>query len=244
VTAPAPLLVLLHSYGSSPQEADGYFGATGQAAGRGLYVLLPGGTSEPSGKRFWDATAACCNFTGTPVDDVGYLRDLIDETLAERPIDPTRVYVMGHSNGGFMSYRAACDLAGRVTAVAVVSGADAPAADDCAPSQPVSVLHVHGSADPLVSYTGGEFTAPFPGAVESVARWATRNGCDPVPAAGEPLDLESDIEGAETIVSAYQGCAEGVDVQLDTIEGGSHVPILIHDSVGSQVFDWLLAHSR
>jgi len=245
VTAPAPLLVLLHGYGANARKQDAYLGVTEQAASRGLYVLLPNGTTEPrSGKQFWDATSACCNFTGTPVDDVGYLRDLIDEALAKRPIDPVRVYVFGHSNGGFMAYRLACDLADKVTAVAVLAGADAPTPGDCAPSRPVSVLHLHGDADPLVKYTGGRFAGVYPGAVESVTRWAARDGCDATPVAGAALDLEGGIDGAETVVTSYEGCDAGTDVQLDTIQGGGHIPALIHDSVGVDVLDWLLAHSR
>jgi polyhydroxybutyrate depolymerase len=245
VTAPAPLLVLLHGYGSKAQQQDAYLGVTEQAASRGLYVLLPEGTTAPrTGRQFWDATSACCNFTGTPVDDVGYVRDLIDEAVATRPIDPARIYLFGHSNGGFMAYRLACDLAGQVTAVAVLAGADAPASDDCLPSQPVSVLHLHGSADELVKYEGGRFADVYPGAVESVTRWAARDGCEPTPVSTSPLDLEGGIDGAETVVSAYTGCEAGTDVQLDTIEGAGHIPRLIHDSVGRFVLDWLLAHAR
>jgi len=118
VTERAPLLVVLHGYSGNADRNDSYFGATAQASSRGLYVLLPEGTAEPSGKRFWDATSACCNFTGSPVDDVRYLSDLIEEAVAERPIDPGRVYVLGHSNGGFMAYRLACERADLVTAIA------------------------------------------------------------------------------------------------------------------------------
>jgi polyhydroxybutyrate depolymerase len=240
----APLVVLLHGYGASGPMIDGYLGITEQAASRGLYVLLPNGTTDGSGKQFWDATAACCNFTGTPVDDVAYLGGLIDEALAERPIDPDRIYVMGHSNGGFMSYRLACDLADKVTAIAVLAGADAPAAEDCTPSRPVSVLHLHGTADPLITYDGGQITAAFPGALESVTRWAERDGCDATAVNAAPLDLDGSIDGAETAVSTYQGCAEGTAVQLDSIEGGRHSPALIHERVGTDVLDWLLARSR
>jgi hypothetical protein len=52
------------------------------------------------------------------------------------------------------------------------------------------------------------------------------------------------LAGTETTVAAYQGCPEGIDVQLDTITGGTHVPTLIQAQVGTHILDWLLAHSR
>lgn len=245
VTAPASLVVLLHGYMSNADQHDNYLGVTEQAAARGLYVLLPDGTEDGSGQRFWDATPACCNFTGTPVDDVGYLQALIEEALEVRPIDPDRVYVLGHSNGGFMSYRLACELADEVAAIAVLAGSDLPTDDGCQPNQPVSVLHLHGTADGVIPYAGGQtIAAPFPAAVEVVGRWAGFAGCDTEPVDGERLDLDAGIDGSETAVAAYEGCAEGIDVQLDTIEGGVHSPNLDRERVGIDVLDWLLDHAR
>lgn len=201
-------------------------------------------TTDGSGNQFWDAGLACCNFTGTPVDDLGYLRGLIEEALEEQPIDPDRVYLLGHSNGGFMSYRLGCELADQVAAVAVLAGSDVPGDDECVPTEPISVLHLHGTADMTIDYGGGELAAPYPGAIEVVARWAARAGCDAEAVERTPLDLETALRGAETTVLAYEGCDDGTAVQLDTIEGGSHVPSLDHERVGSDVLDWLLDRVR
>jgi polyhydroxybutyrate depolymerase len=244
VTAPAPLLVLLHGYGADAAGQDAYLGVTEQAASRGLYVLLPDGTMSDSGKRFWDSEGACCNFSSTPVDDVAYLSGLIDEALAERPIDPDRVYLFGHSNGGFMSYRMACDAADRIAAVAVLAGSDAPEADDCAPSEPVSVLHLHGTDDRVIEYAGGTITTTFPGALETIDRWVERDGCDEDGVERPALDLDTGIAGDETTVVVHEGCADGALVQLDTLQGGGHVPSLSREAVGTQVLDWLLARAR
>ena len=245
VVAPAPLVVLLHGYTATGATQDAYLGITEQAASRGLYVLLPDGTIDQRGNRFWDATGACCNFTGTSVDDVGYLRSLIEEAIEERPIDPARVYVLGHSNGGFMAYRLACEVPELVTAIAVLAGSDVEGDEDCVPDgPPVSVLHLHGDADQVIPYEGGRTTAPFPGAVAVVARWAARAGCGPEPVDGGRLDLDRAVDGAETVVHAYGGCGRGLAVQLDTLEGSVHTPPLEHEKVGTEVLDWLLARTR
>lgn len=251
VTAPAPLVVLLHAYLIDADIENDLLGVTEQAASRGLYVLLPNGTKDRSGKRFWDATAACCNYNGPPVDDVDYLVHLINQAIRERPIDPHRVYLFGHSNGSFMAYRLACDRADKVTAIAVWTGGDAQPSKECTPSRPVSVLHLHGTKDEWNAYGGAMALDPnrlplpyfVPGAAESVRRWAKRDGCDTTTIPRTPVDFVESLPGAETMVAAYKGCARGTDVQLDTIKGGTHFQPLIHDSVGRFVLDWLLAHS-
>lgn len=242
VAEPAPLLVLLHGYGSNAAQQDGYLGVTQQAASRGLYVLLPNGT-QGRGRAFWDAGSACCNFTGTPVDDVSYLRDLIHEAGEVAPIDPKRIYVFGHSNGGFMAYRFACEAPGEVTAIAVLAGSMATDAA-CDPDEAVSVLQLHGTADDTIEYGGGSAGAPFLGAQDVVAGWAERDGCEPEPATVEPLDLVPNLPGPETTVQTYEGCAAGIDVQLDTMADAGHIPGLDHEAVGTEVLDWLLDHSR
>jgi polyhydroxybutyrate depolymerase len=157
-----------------------------------------------------------------------------------------------------MAYRLACERAEQVTAVAVLAGADQLDERACTPSEPVSVLHLHGTDDQVVAYDGGAFVAIFaedqinrsrpsrayPGAVDTVARWASRNGCDAAPGDGTALDLDTGLDGAETTATAHGGCAEGVDVQLDTIAGGGHIPSLDQETFGTEVLDWLLAHAR
>lgn len=245
VDGAAPLLLLLHGFGASAEAQDAYLGVTAQAASRGLYVILADGTQATvETRRFWDATPACCNFTGTPVDDVGYLGDLVEEAMAERPIDPDRIYAFGHSNGGFMSYRLACERADLFAGVAVLAGADAIDADTCQPGQPVSVLHLHGDADGVIAYDGGQTIAPYPGAVETTSRWAERDGCDLEPIEAGAIDLDDGIPGDEATVTRYEGCDDGTDVQLDTIVGGGHIPGLRQEAVGVEVLDWLLGHAK
>ena len=134
---PAPLLILLHGYTLSGQEIDAYFDLAPAAEARGFVYAFPDGTIDSDGNRFWNATDACCNFDGAAVDDVAYLTDLIAEIQAELAIDPKRIALVGHSNGGFMSYRMACERANLVAAIVSLAGASFAEAADCAPSEPV-----------------------------------------------------------------------------------------------------------
>ena len=243
-TGPAPLLVLLHGYSATAAVQDTYLGVTRAAAPRGLWVILPDGTVDSSGKRYWNAHG-CCNFANVPVDDVAYLRGLVQEAMSIRDIDPARVYFFGHSNGGFMSYRIACELGSEVAAIAVLAGSDAQPDAACMPSQPVSVLHLHGTSDTTIPYGGGNVgLGAFPGAVAMVGRWAARAGCGATPTDGTPLDLESTLPGAETTPHTFTGCDPGLDVRLLEITGASHIPTFTTGAIGTEVLDWLLAHHR
>ena len=238
---PLPLLVFLHGYTANAALNDGFLGISRAARTRGLYVVLPDGTIDSGGDRFWNATDYCCNFDGSTVDDVAYLTGLVDTAIATVPVDETRVYFMGHSNGGFMSYRMACELSERIAAIAPLAGADFLDPTRCVPATPVSVLHWHGTLDDTIRYGGA---AGHPGAQACAERWAGIAGCDPTGTTGAALDVSDRVAGDETVVTSWStGCAPGVDVSLWRMEGESHLPDLGRDAAG-RVLDWLLTHHR
>lgn len=239
---PIPLVVLLHGFTASSIVQDAYWKLSNHSRRNGYVLLLPDGTEDRDGNKFWNATPACCDRYGSGVDDEGYLRGLVAEMKTRFAIDPGRVYFTGHSNGGYMSYRMACKMSDEVTAIASLAGADYATEAECGATEPVSVLQVHGTLDALVAYGGSAF---YPSAPEAVERWATYAGCDTtMPTTLDPLDLETNLIGAETTVRRYEtGCAEGIDTELWTIEGGSHVPIF-NDSWAPTLIGWLLRHSK
>lgn len=238
---PMPLVLVLHGYGSTSEEIRGYLGVEAVAQDRGFLVVHPDGSVDGQGNRFWDATDACCNFTGAPTDDADRLAQVIADVSAEYAVDPDRVHVLGHSNGGFMAYRMACEHAGLVASVASISGATSADPGDCDPAEPVSVLQVHGDADQVIRYEGGAFPGPYPGAVETVTTWAGYGGCGTSPTAGDPVDLVDATAGAESPVTTFADCPEGVSVELWTIPGAGHLPTP-SDGFPSAIVDWLLDH--
>lgn len=242
-TTELPLVVLLHGYGVSGAIQDTYFKASLIARSRGFYLITPDGTLDSDGKRFWNAQPACCDFERRDIDDVGYLTSLIDQAEAQLPIDRTRIYFLGHSNGGFMSYRMACEIGDRIAGIAVLAGGDFPAVTDCVPPRPVSVLHMHGTADATIAFTSQSGAYAYAGANESAERWATRAGCDLEMATTEaPFDFDTGVPGDETTATNYvAGCGDAV-VTLYTMEGSPHIPALPQASM-ERVVDWLLARS-
>ncbi len=243
-STPAPLVILLHGYGSSGDATGAYLGLRDVAESRTVLYAHPDGTVDSHGRAFWNATDTCCNFDHSPVDDSAYLAALVREIEQRYAVDPKRIYFAGHSNGGFMSYRMACDHADLVAGIASVAGAMWTDVKRCKPSAAVSVLEIHGTADNVITYDGGVFHTgfpPYPGAMTSVADWAAFDGCTK---AGEGAHLDRTLAGAETSVTHFEtGCRDGSAVELWTVRGAGHVPTF-SSAIADRVLDFLLAHPK
>lgn len=228
-----PVVVLLHGYGANSTLQDVIFGLAARVDTLGFVLVKPEGTVDDVGAQFWNATPECCNFGGIDVDDSAYLIGLVDELDAF--IDISSVSFVGHSNGGYMSYRMACDHGARIDRIAVLAGATFFDEADCLSPEPVGLLHMHGTEDDAVLY---ESTAAHAGAVESAGRFAAKAGCaGPTPgAARDDLGAET---GAETTVDTWSGCAPGIDVQLWSAVGGDHFYLSVDDGFRDDVASWL-----
>jgi len=241
---PTPLVVLLHGYTSNGSAQNAYF-KLGPLADRKHFLLAyPDGTVDLFGNRFWNATDACCDFFNSGVDDVGYIDAVIDEIAGRYNVDQARIYLVGHSNGAFMAHRFACDHAGRIAAIVTLAGMQWKDTGRCPASSPVSVLHVHGRDDQTIHYEGGSTPkAAYPGAVKTVGAWAAKDGCTgSLTATDQRLDLDESVPGEETAVEHYPGCT-GVDVELWTINGGSHVPAF-NGHWAEAIWDFLAGHRK
>jgi polyhydroxybutyrate depolymerase len=240
---PAPLVVVLHGFRASAALQETYFKLTAESDRRGFLYAMPDGTPDREGRRFWNATDACCDFYRTEPDDSGYLRRLIDTVKRSYQVDASRVYIFGHSNGGFMAYRMACEHADQITAVVSLAGAATAQPSQCRPARPVSVLQIHGTEDRTIWYRGGSIVGDdYPSVATTLATWRRFNGCgDRADTSARPIDLDSSIAGRETSITTYAtGCRGGVRVELWSIEGGAHVPPLTA-AFAPAVIDFLYA---
>lgn len=182
---PAPLLVMLHCYGCPPRFLPAQLGIDAVAKRHGALVAVPAGLTDSQGAPFWNATPACCDFEGARPDDVAYVARVIDDAVKKHGADPRRVYLVGFSNGGFLAYRLACELAPKIAAIVSIGGAG-PEPGSCKPSGPVAVLEIHGEADEVVPVAGGPLAPGLrmprhplvPPASATLAGWARVDGCD------------------------------------------------------------------
>jgi polyhydroxybutyrate depolymerase len=239
---PTPLLLVVHGYGATGEIQTAYTGLGNLVAEHGYLLLAPDGLVDPGDRQYWNATPACCDFWKSGVDDVAYPTGLIEEVDEHYNVDRDRVVVFGHSNGGFMAYRLACDRPDVFRSIVSLAGAVNIDPSVCTPSEAVNVLQIHGSADDLILFDGGNTCGTaecdFPSAMEAVNRWSGLNGCTAaMEETSEKRDLDSALAGEETLVSRAGGCPEGGAVELWRIEGGGHVPQL-GATFASSLADW------
>ena len=238
---PTPLGVMLHGLSASGELNELVLHLAPLSDSRTFLYAYPDGTKDAIGERFWNATDGCCDFFGSKVDDVGYLTAVIDDLSSRYNVDAKRVFLVGHSNGGYMAHRMACDRSAKIAGIVSLAGAQWIDASKCRPTDKVSVLQVHGTADTNVAYGGTPLT---PGAHATVAIWASRNAClGPLTDSGTRLDIVSTLAGAETKVEAYSGCAKEGVVALWTMEGGGHIPVFTSQWPDA-IYDFLMAHPK
>jgi poly(3-hydroxybutyrate) depolymerase len=249
-----PLVILLHAYTVTGAWEESYMKFLPLAEASHFIYCYPDGTMDRWGNPFWNATDAGCDFGNTGIDDGGYLRELIEEIGSRFAVDPKRVYLIGHSNGGRMAYRMACQSAALIAGIASLAGMPFLDPSRCSPAEPVNILHIHGTADTTDPYIGGALNSPpfpgnmppSPGAMRAVQIWAGYNGAsDPVTDPAPSLDLTPDVPGLDTTITRYITRPSGGAVELATINGGAHIPTLSPESEFSPwVIDWLLAHPK
>jgi len=246
--APIPLVVFFHGYGATGAAMVRAIGLEAVADANGFALAYPDGSVDSRGRRFWNATDACCDFDRTGVDDVGYVRWLIDDAARKVPVDPRRVYVFGHSNGGFFAQRLACDLSSRLAAAVSMAGAAWKDATRCSPSELVSVLAIVGDKDPVIRSQGGTVfdlpVPPYPSTTETLALWMTKDRCTGALAqGGSRLDFDALLPGTETTMQDATGCPPGISVSEWTVAGGSHVPSPSRAGVDA-IWAWMAAHPK
>jgi polyhydroxybutyrate depolymerase len=173
---PRDIVVMLHGAGGSPEKMLRETAFRQEADERGFVVVYPRG-SGASTALSWNA-GSCCGYAETvALDDVGFLEETV--TLARERVCGDRVLAVGHSNGGMMAMRWACEGSGPD---AWATSAAALLVDAC-DGDPVPIVAHHGDLDPIVPYDGGqgERGESFPSVAESMDAFLKRNACTEEP---------------------------------------------------------------
>ena len=211
---PAPLLLVFHGGGGHAYNMPRFTGFNALAESRGFLVAYPDSLNT-----HWNDTRAL-----SPADDVGFVSALLDELERSFPVDPARIYATGMSNGGFFAQRLACDLSDRIAAVASVAATmPETLVPLCHPAQPVSVMFIQGTADPLVHIEGGTVARTHGRSVSlanAVYFWLNHDQINSKP---ESTDLPSyDRNGTRVHRDVHAGGKQDTEVVVYTIRGGGH----------------------
>ena len=207
-------MLFFHGNGGSAADMDAESGLSELADRRGFLAVYPQGLAVGAGKPFW----AGAGRVDLGVDDLRFTADLLDHLQERLCVDPARVHAGGFSAGGGVTAWIACELAGRVAAVAAVSGALFAEPGDCRPARPVPVLAVHGTNDEVVPYGGFGPSPGWPLRLPSLpawlAGWAARDGCT--------VDAAVFLDTREVTGARWSGCRAGAEVVHYRVNGGGH----------------------
>jgi polyhydroxybutyrate depolymerase len=154
---PAPLILAFHSRTTNAKELLRSTSILEFVNDMGFVLATINGAVHEFSS--WNAGTCCTPATDFKEDDVELSSLIIDSLSSTYSIDPNRIWAIGHSNGGMMAYRLACDLSDKISGVAIVGGALMD--DSCTPEKPVSIMHIHGDLDETIPFTGGgKFDVP------------------------------------------------------------------------------------
>lgn len=160
------------------------------------------------------------------INDVGFINQLCDYMIANYPVEPTKIYATGHSNGGFMTSRLACELSKRIAAIAVSSATieQTTVFPNCNPGRPVPAIYMHGTLDPFVPILGGNVTIGSEGLLvshfEAIAKWVSVNNCNTTPIITDLPDIAND--GTTIKEKQYINGTNGSEVVSYVILNGGH----------------------
>jgi len=231
---PAPLVFELHGGGIYIEDETGESGHKTPyklwmeiAEREGLIVVYPEGLDGRYGKPTWNDCRANAS-VNSDADDVGFISTLIHELAARYPVDESRIYVSGTSNGGLMALRLATELSTEIAAVAAVAAAMPDQSKCIPPVDPIPVLFMNGTADNHLPYGGGTLSNPpnpDHGSVysteRSVAIWTALDQADTTPAVQRFPDI--DLHDGSTVTRfRYSNGIGGTEVVLYRIDGGGH----------------------
>lgn len=225
-----PVVLVFHGGGGNADQVRKQTGMDSVADHHGFMAVYPEGTAALLGNmRTWNAGVCCGVAKRDNIDDIGFVSALIDKLVEQHHADPARIYATGHSNGAMMSYRLACELSDKIRAIAPNSGQRV--FQDCHPSRPVPVMHIHGTADPCALYGGGQqcggcfsnmLGLPLPGdkwpcfpVREIVAEHAKINGC--------AAETEIVFTKGAVACERFKSCPPDATVVLCSIKGAGHI---------------------
>lgn len=234
--AKRPLVILLHGHAGSAAQLLGRERSAAPmslwlriADREGVLLAAPDGAVGRDGRRGWnDCRGDAAN--NPQVDDVGLVTDIIHREVEQHGADPSRVFVMGMSNGGMMALRLAIELGSTLAGFAAVSASMAAHTACPVPNVPVSALIVAGTHDPLVPYAGGDvhLRSSHPrgaviGVESAAATWRDTIGLPAAPASVATLPHRDAADATRATRIVWGERANALQVELLRIDGGGHI---------------------
>ena len=229
---PLPVVLNFHGGGGHAIQHQAYSELDQLADTEGFITVYPNGTGPFSSRLLtWNAGTCCGYAAKNGIDDVGFIRALVEDLQKRLPIDTRRIYATGLSNGAMMAYRLAAEAPDLVAAIAPIAGSMALPHISAPGSVPI--MHVHSLDDPRAPYEGG-LGLPFPltrhqehhfPVEKQLEQWIDQNQCNHHPAKTLILHGKDGTPEAHHTAQkiTYGPCQTGADVWLWQLSGPGHV---------------------
>jgi len=223
-----PLVIALHGGGGNSKNMMEKAGFNNLSDEKGFIVVYPDGIGRFKNRLLtWNAGHCCGYALDNNIDDVGFIRALIDKLQKNFNIDLNRIYVTGHSNGAMMTYRLGAELSDIIAAIAPLAGTIGGKKNENStlimipePNYPVSVIALHGLLDESVPYYGGHGNNTRNDRIDlsvnqSISFWVNHNRCNITP--------NRNISNSGNVVIDYYLNGENEsEVALITVMNGGH----------------------
>ncbi len=231
---PIPLVMNFHGGGGGPEGHGAFSRMNTIYDAAGFIVVYPRGTrrdgsteSAARRDRFWNpGEGPDGNFHDDQlgdVDDLGYVRAMLDDLESRFNVDPNRIYATGFSNGGMLVHLLACEMSDRIAAIATLAGPFWHHPEDCVVTRPVPMMHLHGTDDHLAPYDGIAPAACSPArerhfisARATAEVWVAKNGCS------GNAELTFENQAGDVRCETWGDCEAGAEVTLCSLEGYGH----------------------
>jgi len=217
--SPAPLLLAFHGAGQSGHSFRSFIGIDSAADARGFITAFPSTYSV-----FNWAVGSITAADTAGIDDMQFVRKMLDQLTQDLNIDTDRIFATGLSNGAVFTHRLGCQMGDRFAGIASVSATMLEnISDGCDANPAVAALFAHGTEDAIFKWegeseAGGQVV--LLSANDMVGRWASRNGCSPSPSVEAIPDTS--VDGTTTERRLYGACSSGAAVVFYAVTGGGH----------------------
>ena len=213
---PKPLLVMLHGAGDTGASFRARIAADAQTDAAGFITVYPDGIGGT-----WSVGCGCTTAELAGANDIIFLETLIRQLVDGLPVDTTRIYLAGYSQGGQLAQRYGCSSDAPPAGIASVAASlYRGVAQSCAPASPFSVILIHGDADAVMRFDGFGGAASVLAAEETFDTWVSAMGCVGSPTQETLPDNNGD--GTDVLATRVGGCAGGNVVEFDRVRGGGH----------------------
>ncbi|MBU6450762.1 MAG: hypothetical protein KGS72_03215 [Cyanobacteria bacterium REEB67] len=241
-TKPMPMVLMAHGMSQTGADLQAMIGSNKLADKEGFIAVYPDSVNwfNVKGLRTWESGNGLV-LPGQHAGDVQFMGKLIDATKRQLNVDPMRVYMAGFSNGGMLAYATAGALSGTLASVAILSST--MSGKELRPKEPLSLINIHGTADPIIPIEGLKDTPAVLTDVGVPLFQPTHYGTDYYKALnGISAPYTVTKLGKEKIEYAANQ-KNGTAVEQITINGADHF-LENRQFLLQQTWDFLKAHPR